>query len=405
MRKKDPAGAFKISKANPQLMVPRSHEDWESKSETFYNLYTEGDFHNFDGFTKNFSRAYGLDLNRQFASGFRPEGEQPGAGPYPGFLPEAHALVKAVTARPNISVAHTYHTYGGMILRLPALNDDDSMNPQDLYVYKTVCEASGKKMGYPVFNIFKDFKYEPDQLTTGSFDEWLFSHRGILAATIEIWDIAKESGLSFTNPLDCYMSPSEEHLVAIYKWCETHLDKNSFHQNWETFQHPQLGEIEIGGWDWKFVFQNPPTKFLAAELEKVFQGTLSLAKASPLLKIESVIKTNLSASQHKVEVILKNSGYLPTNGTNQAIKSGAAKKPRVTMQLPESAKLITGKKDFEIEHLAGRSARSRRHTPVWYSEMPNTNECKLEWVIEGFGVCNLKINLERGGVLSTSFIL
>ena len=127
MRKADPSGAFKISKKNTDIMIPRTHEDWDLKNETYYHLYTEGEFNQYDGFTKNFSNKNSFDLNRQFASGFRPEGEQSGAGPYPQFLPEAQAIAKAVTDRPNISVAHTYHTYGGMVLRSPALHDDEKM--------------------------------------------------------------------------------------------------------------------------------------------------------------------------------------------------------------------------------------------------------------------------------------
>ncbi len=405
MRKADPAGAFKISKKNPQLMISRGHEDFDFNKETFYHLYTEGEFNQYDGFTKNFSREHGFDLNRQFASGFRPEGQQVGAGPYPHYLPEAQFLVKAVTERPNISVAHTYHTYGGMILRLPGQYDEDKMDPQDLFLFKTFCDSSAEKMGYKVYTLFKDFRYDAHDLTTGTFDEWLYSHRGIFASTVEIWDVASAAGLPFTGALDCYFSPSEDHLLAIYNWCEIHLPKESFHVAWQPYLHPQLGEIEIGGWDWKFVFQNPPKKFLENELKKVFQGSLSLAKCCPLVKISSVQKTKLSESHWKLEIIIKNEGYLPTHGSAQAIKSAAARKPRVYLTLDPNLKLITGKTEFEIEHLEGRSARGRRNTPVWYSEIANQHEARLEWVLQGSGQVQVKINLERGGLLNQTIDL
>ena len=405
MRKADPSGAFKISKKNTDIMIPRTHEDWDLKNETYYHLYTEGEFNQYDGFTKNFSNKNSFDLNRQFASGFRPEGEQSGAGPYPQFLPEAQAIAKAVTDRPNISVAHTYHTYGGMVLRSPALHDDEKMDALDLFITKTLCDQAAEKMGYKVYNVFKDFRYDPKDVTTGTFNDWLYSHRGVFSATIELWDVAKESGMPFKHPLDCYFCPSEEYLLAVYKWCDINLPKNSFHVTWKMFEHPQLGSIEIGGWDWKFIFQNPPPKFLEKEMEKVFHGTLSIAKACPLVKIESVEKTKLNDPQWKLCVILKNQGYLPTNGSAQAVVSGSAKKPRVFLTLDPKMKFIMGKPDFEIEHLAGRSARGNFRSPVWYSEMPNHHETKLEWIIEGRGNVNLKINLERAGILTRSIEL
>lgn len=409
MRKKDPAGSFKISAKNKNVMIARTHDEWslsDSGSNTdYYHLYTEGEFHQFDGFKKTFSRDFGLDLNRQFGSGFLPEGEQAGAGPYPQFLPEAQALVKAVTARPNISVAHTYHTYGGMVLRLPALYPDEQMNPNDLHIFKTVCDTAAKAMGYKVYSVYKDFQYAPKKITTGSFDEWLYGHRGIVASTIEIWDVAKAAGVCYDNALDCYASPNEEQLLAIYNWCESHLPPGSFHVPWQVYQHPQLGEIEIGGWDWKFIFQNPPPSFLKTEVEKVFQGTLTLAKACPVVKLISQTAVPISNTQWKVHVIFSNQGFLPTNGTAHAVKTAAARKPFVKLNLSPEQKVISGKTNFEIEPLAGRSARGPRTTPVLYSEMPNLNECRLEWIIEGPGALALEVNFGRGGILKTSIIL
>ena len=402
MRKEDPAGAFKISKKNPQLMIQRTHEDWPSNSEKYYQLYTEGEFNQFDGFTKNFSRPYGLDLNRQFSSGFRPEGEQPGAGPYAHFLPEAQALVKAITDRPNISVALTYHTYGGMVLRLPTLHSDEKMNPKDLLVYKKLCESMAQKTSYKLYNVFKDFKNDPSDITTGSFDEWLYGHRGILAATIEIWDIGSEAGMPFSHSQDCYNSPSEGHLVAIYNWCAMNLPAGSFHSDWKRFEHPQLGPVEIGGWDWKFIFQNPPTIVLEKECKKVFLGSISFAKACPLPKIETVVTTKLGNSHTKIEVVIKNDGFLPTHGSEQALSVGAARKPRVYANLSKNLKLNSGKTEFDIDHLSGRSVRGHRHSPVWNAEIGNCNERKLEWIVEGSGKLQIKIKLERGGTLQTT---
>lgn len=401
MRKADSAGTFKISKKNPKLMIQREHADWNSQNEIFYHLYTEGEFHQYDGFTKKFSPQYGFDLNRQFPAGFRPEGEQKGAGPYPQYLPEAQALVKAVTERPNITIAHTYHTYGGMVLRPPSGIPDEKLDAHDFYIYKKLSELAAQKMGYKVYSTSKDFKYAHDEVITGIFDDWLYLHRGIVGSTIEIWDVAAQAGMAYKNPTDCYFCPTENHLVAIYDWCEKNLPAGSFHADWVPFNHPQLGEVEIGGWDWKFVFQNPPASFLEKEISKVCDGSLSAAKACPVVKIRSIQKTKLSPGQWKLEVVLCNEGYLGTNGTTQAIKSGAARKPRVQLQLASNMKLLSGKAEFEIEHLAGRSNRQHWHSPVWYSEHPNNNECRLEWIVEGSGDLQLKVNLERGGILKS----
>lgn len=399
MRQADPSGAFKVSKKNPQLMVTRTHEDWNDGSETYYRLFTEGEFHQFDGFTQKFARPFGMDLNRNFPAGYRPEGEQGGAGPLPLSLPEADAIAKAVVARPNICVAHTYHTFGAIILRLPTHIPDEKMDQADLRAYKAMCETAAKHMGYKVWSIFKDFHYAPNEQTTGSFDEWLYSHRGIHAATVEIWDIAQQAGVSYDNPMDGLVSPKEDHLLAIYNWCEKNLPPNSFHLDWKPFQHPQLGAVEIGGWDWKFVFQNPPKAFLEAETKKVFAGTLSVAKSCPLVKVKSVQKEK-HGELTKVQVTLSNEGYLGTYGSNQALKTASTRPPKVQVQLASGLKLIHGKSEFETIHLKGRSIYGRWHSPVWFAEAPNQHEVRLEWLVSGSGKMKVEVNFERGGIIS-----
>lgn len=39
-------------------------------------------------------------------------------------------------------------------------------------------------------------------------------------------------------------------------------------QDWTPFEHPQLGQVEIGGVDNKWCLQNPPPELLEAEIAK-----------------------------------------------------------------------------------------------------------------------------------------
>ena len=57
----------------------------------------------------------GLDLNRNFPSEWRQEGEQPGAGPFPGSEPEVYNLVKFIASHPNITGGISFHTQGGVL--------------------------------------------------------------------------------------------------------------------------------------------------------------------------------------------------------------------------------------------------------------------------------------------------
>ena len=94
MRVPDENGTWKVSSADHRLLVPR--DPAEEGGGPYYRLLTEGEVQNFDGVTiKPAPALAGLDMNRNYPIEWRPEGEQPGAGPYPTSEPEIRAVVQA----------------------------------------------------------------------------------------------------------------------------------------------------------------------------------------------------------------------------------------------------------------------------------------------------------------------
>ena len=80
MRIKDPDGHWKISTAEPRLLVPR--EPTETGGE-YFRLLPEGMIQDYDGNLISLQRIKeGLDLNRNFPAHWRAEHDQKGAGPF-----------------------------------------------------------------------------------------------------------------------------------------------------------------------------------------------------------------------------------------------------------------------------------------------------------------------------------
>ena len=78
----------------------------------------------------------GLDFNRNFPFEWQPESTQAGAGPFPASEEEIRAAVSFISRHNNISVAVTYHTYSGVILRPYSTRPDEEMETGDLWVYE-----------------------------------------------------------------------------------------------------------------------------------------------------------------------------------------------------------------------------------------------------------------------------
>ena len=89
MRVEDPRGEWRVSDEDPRLLDPRAPDEAEPGG-TYYRLYREGTFKDYDGFRREIARPlYGLDMNRQYPYEWREETTERGAGPYPLSEPEA----------------------------------------------------------------------------------------------------------------------------------------------------------------------------------------------------------------------------------------------------------------------------------------------------------------------------
>jgi hypothetical protein len=157
MRIPDPHGAYKKHSGDARLMVPRDPGEFGGD---YFRLMPEGSIQQYNGLTVNVNPdAEGLDLNRNFPTGWRQEHEQVGAGPYPTSEPEVRAMVDFITSHPNIGAAISYHTHSGVILRPMGSQSDDDMIPEDLWSYKRFSALGTASSGYPAISIWHEFKY------------------------------------------------------------------------------------------------------------------------------------------------------------------------------------------------------------------------------------------------------
>ena len=122
-------------------------------------------------------------MTRQYPDGWPEEHEQMAAVPYPLSGPEARSQVEALLARKNVFSVHTYHTFCGAILRPFSDKDDLEMPEQDLAVLKAVGERGTEITGYPNISVYHDFRYAPNEVITGAFDDWAYSAYGTCASS------------------------------------------------------------------------------------------------------------------------------------------------------------------------------------------------------------------------------
>ena len=378
MRVEDANGAWRRHPGEPRLLVRRDPVDGPEDG-PFYRLLAEGRIENYDGVTiKVPPPLEGLDLNRNFPAEWAPEQEQRGAGPYPTSEPEVRAMVQAVTARPNITGHIAYHTFSGVHLRPYAGRPDEDFPTQDLRAYKLLGERGTELTGYPAVSVFHDFKYDPKQTIKGGAHDWMYDHLGVFSWTTEFWSPQREAGLSDYHFTDWIREHPVEDDLALIEWAKQNYP--DAYVDWYEFEHPELGRVELGGWDIINYWFNVPFDRLEDEVAPHSEWALFHALVSPLLGVRTLEVEKLGEKSFLVRLVLQNSGWLPTSVTEKALERQSVIGIEVELDLPDGARLVSGESKTNIGQLKGRV--DKRSTTWWANDESTSDLAKLEWVVE-----------------------
>jgi len=367
-----------------------------------YRVYTEGIDNDLDG-EFNEDGIGGLDLNRNYPENWRPEPRldltgrgwtQSGAGEYPLSESETRSVVTFLLQHPNIAIGQSLDTKGPMILHAPSTSrSEESIPEEDLKLFRYFDEQGRRITGYPivgdiywdipnrmkeVFDGLKDFREEGKPLF-GQHVEFGYFQFGALWYGDEIWNAGKV--VDYNG--DGVFSPLE-----VLKWSDEALGGKGF-KAWRKFDHPQLGEVEIGGYNPKFFWQNPPPEFLEPWARNEAMFNLFLAKSLPQVRILSAEAKPLPPKgRFEIRAVFANVGFLPT-ALEMAKKVKIVRPDSARIRLPkEGMRLIGGTDTVELGYL--KSGENKQ--VLWEVEVESDGEREAEIIVSS----------TRGGVRAQS---
>jgi hypothetical protein len=387
MRQKDPEGDMKISEKDPRIMVRKAPDETGG---TYYKIYSEGLDNDGDGNINEDSFRMRFLSNRNYPGNWRPQTVQSGGGRYPMEEIVTRAEVDFVATHPNIAIYVQHHCCGRVILRPPTTrSDNDFVNKKDLELYRIISARSLDHSGWDLATSVFDWNFPPgtgnkkptqiyrnkegniknaprgmypEKTRTNSFsdfcpceDEFQFD-RGYYAwgssldTTYDLFGIFSMGDEHWNMPdYDRDGSVTEE---ERFKWNDEEMGGKMFIP-WHRYDHPTLGEVEIGGWR-RYKVSPPEGELIKKECEMGNRYTVYLASCAPKVTIGEPQIHDKEGGIFQLDITVTNEGLLPT-AMEQAQVLGADEFVQLEVIPDNNVEILYGQTNVKLKQIDGHS--------------------------------------------------
>lgn len=389
MRKRDPLGEWKTDPNDPRLMVrtePGEVGEWTI-------LGQEGIDNDGDGRINEDSEGY-VDPNRNWGSNWAPPYVQSGAGNYPYSGNVTKAVTKFMMDRPNIVVVFAFHNTGGMFLRGPGTKSEGPLNRQDISVYDVLGENAEKIVpGYRYLISWKDL-----YSTYGDFTEFTYNQVGAFSFVGELFMVESETYKAHdekeTSSESTGFGTSNERERERLEFND-YVTQGALYHDWEQYDHPTYGEIEIGGWA-KMSSRLPHSFMLQDLVHRNASAVMFAASHTPKIEMEVFETTRIENNLYRVRVRLQNHHAIPSmtyhSFTNKLFPAD---------QLTVSGNRVTVIAGGEITDRINNEVRYKEHKPeIQFFRVPGSDFVEYQFLVEGRGNITINYNSRKAGKLS-----
>lgn len=384
MRRKTPYGQFVADPKDPRRLIRvEAGQQGEYELLGYEGIDNDGDgLVNEDGVGQ-------YDPNRDWGWSWEPNYVQNGAYKYPFSLPENWAVADFILSHPNIAAGQNFHNMGGYVLRGPGSETDEQYyGREDEMVY----DFLGKK-GEEIIPFYRYIITYKDMYNVyGGQLDWMFAGRGIFAFCNELW----------TNHLYYNRAPepvdrsqwgtgSKEQ----YQFDEYYLFGDAF-VDWEPYNHPQYGEIEIGGSKKNFGRMHPGF-LLESDAHRNAAFVIYHAHSTPKLSVPEIKVNELDGGIKEVTAIVKNERLIPTHSGHDV---------RNKIEVPDVISLNGGTvlAGMIVDNADLGIATEQKLDPanIRVPNIPGNGIVTVRWLVKGGSKFTVTVDSKKGGTASKS---
>jgi Zinc carboxypeptidase len=406
-------GRLLVDEAEPRLLRAPKFESGESG-----RWRQEAESRDVDGDQRwGEDPAAQVQLGSQFPPGW-PE-HTAAAGPWPGYLTEARALMDLVLAleQEQLWGALVLDSYDTLVEPSEASADGRLPTPGFLAGDLPWAKEISRR-----FQELSDIKARPRGDSTGRFERWLYEQRGLYTLAWRSFDLqeadpkaeeakAADAGVAADGaeapgevvvtapeqapaaekataagaaptpppaPADATQAtrprrgrasnsaptgatagatPEFERERRQLAWIDSQPDEAWRFQTWKAFEHPDLGPVELGGWH-PLARLDPPAADQTRWLEASVGLLEDLCRSAPRVEFGALTAKALGNGLYELEVELQDTGRAPF--VSAAAQRARTQRPGwLTFELPTDSTLLVGEKVQRFERLEGPDQSSR----------------------------------------------
>jgi hypothetical protein len=317
-----------------------------------------------------------LDMNRNYGFKWQPPYVQGGAGDFPMSANVTKAIADFVMTKPNICFVFAYHNSGGLILRGPGSKLAGIYPPSDVKVYDFVGKEGEKIVPGYHYAVSSDALYT----THGDFTEFMFSCLGIYGFVGELFMSSQEQyrvpGDSSAEDEEWYGGTPAEEKQKFNDF----VNQGTMFREWHKYNHPQFGEIEIGGWR-TFTTRIPPAFMLPEMCHRNASHVLFIARHVPVVKLELLENKSLGDELHRIRVRVSNENAIPTL-SRKAVKDNLARQDILRIE-GSNIEVVSG---AIVDDLHFDRISPVEHRPgLIFTTVPSFGKRDVQWIVRGGG--------------------
>jgi hypothetical protein len=153
---------------------------------------------------------------------------------------------------------------------------------------------------------------DPDK--DGSFELWAYYQLGVPSFSMNLFTPPKSLEIKAREGArESFLRPQAPEMDEREKTILSYIDKKSDRTGfvkWQPFNHPTLGNVEIGGVA-PFVTSTPPANKIDSLCNAQLPWLLKLSAKLPDITLMKEVVTDLGAGVYRLELFIENKGVLP----------------------------------------------------------------------------------------------